>query len=357
MKLAIITQYWKKSPGGGIKTYLVNLVEELKRRNVKVNVLFKEGDDPENHQINGWKFFFSIKAFFVLGKMKPQVIHSHGIWSLLPGYLYKKCYKTRLIYTFHTQPVKKMSTFVKIFVQILLNGCDCVTFVSEGLKKKIEEIEELKFENTAITYAGVKSRVVSEREIKEFYKRYGIKDNSIVLLALGLTALPYKAEGAKLLIKAVKKLCDKYPNIILILTRQGTYSTELKDFAKNEGVADYVIFTGDVDNPYVPLAICDVYTHITLGEGLPLAVLEAMSMGKPIIATSIGGIPEAINDGNNGKLIKPDVDEIIENIECLLENETLAKGLGRNAKKRVEENFSWEKVAEKFIEIYKNKGD
>ena len=174
----------------------------------------------------------------------------------------------------------------------------------------------------------------------------------LVLLAQAFTANKLKAEGAKLLIKSVKKLRDKYPNLILILTREGSYSNKLKEFAKNEGIEDNVIFTGDLENPYLPLVICDIYTHTPIGEGLPLALLEAMSMRKPIIATSVGGIPEAIENGVNGILVEPDVDKIAEKIEYLLENREFAEELGRNAKKTAEATFTWEKAAEKFIEIY-----
>jgi len=259
-------------------------------------------------------------------------------------------YGVRLIHTFHTQPYKNFR-INKIF-QILLNKCDYITFVSKALKYKVEEFHGFKFKKIAITYAGIRSKEVSEESKKEFCEKFNLK-NSIVLLALGLTGIKYKAEGAKLLIKAVRKLRDKYPNITLILTREGLYSKELKEFAEKEKIDRNVIFTGDIDNPHVPLAICDIYTHISLGEGLPMALLEAMSMGKPIIATKVGGIPEAIEDGKNGILVEPDVNEIVEKIEYLLENKEFAEKLGRNAKKTAEEKFTWNKSADRFMEIYK----
>ena len=75
-------------------------------------------------------------------------------------------------------------------------------------------------------------------------------------------------------------------------------------------------------------------------------------MGKPILATPVGGIPEVIENGKNGVLIEPNVDKISKKIEYLLENKQLAEELGRNAKKTVEEEFKWEKTAEAFTEIY-----
>src|SRR5574341_416014 len=309
MRISIITNYWKNSPGGGIKTYLINLVNELKKReNFSVNVIFREGEDPENYKIAENKLLFSVKSFFVLKKIKPDLVLSQGTWyCLLAGYLCKMLYGSILIHTFHTEPESKLPLFRKLFMEFLLNRCDYVTFVSRGLENKTDGVWKLNLSSKrAITYAGINHKEVSDIDIKKFSEKFNVKNDQIVLLALGLTALSYKAEGVKILIKAVKILKNKYPKLVLVLTREGLYSNELKEFVRRENVQDYVIFTGDIDDPYVPLNICDIYTHISLGEGLPVALLEAMVMGKPIIATSVGGIPEAIEDNINGLLVEPD---------------------------------------------------
>ncbi len=206
MKVVMTTTYWKSSPGGGIKVYLINAVEELKRRDVDVEVIFREGSDsdPENYKIKEGKEFFPIKfvrAIFTLNKMMPNVVHSHGgmYYYLAAGYLLKIYRGTRLVYTFHTEPSDKLSPLKRLSLQFLLSRCDCVTFVSKMLKAKVKENWGLEFKKSAITYAGVKPQNVSEESKKEFRSRYNIKEDSRVLLALGLTALQYKAEGLKIL--------------------------------------------------------------------------------------------------------------------------------------------------------------
>lgn len=355
MKIVIITAYWKNSPGGGIVTYLANLVDEFKDRNLKPNVIFKFGLDPQNYHIKGSKITFSFKSYLLLKKIKPDIIYSQSTWySLLPGYIYKTIHGTKLIYTFHTQHMASLSFFGKILFQHMLDNCDYVTFVSEGMKQKNIDILNLNIKNSVITYAGVHiPQKVDEKEIKEFCDKFGIKEDSIVLLAIGLTALKYKAEGAKLLIKSIKLLKNKYPSILLILTRDAKYSNELKEFAISERISDSIIFTGNIDDPNVPLQLCDLYTHTPLGEGLPLAILEAMAMGKPIIATPAGGIPEAIEDGVNGLIVQPDAEQIAQKIEYLLENKALAEKLGENAQKTVRERFSWKSSADKFLKLAK----
>jgi glycosyltransferase involved in cell wall biosynthesis len=119
-----------------------------------------------------------------------------------------------------------------------------------------------------------------------------------------------------------------------------------------EGVSENIIFTGDIDDPNVPLQICDIYTHTPLGEGgVSLAVLEAMAIGKPIIATSVGGIPEIIEDGINGLIVQPEVDQIAQKIDYLLENKDLAAKLGENAQNKVKSKFNWRISADKFLSL------
>jgi len=357
MKVAIIANYWKNSSGGGVKTYLTNLVDALnKTGRVQTVVVFREGSDPENFKVSGNRFLFPVRAFLRLIKIRPDVIHSHGTWyCLMAGCLYKLFFRrARLIHTFHTQPAKeeKLPYFARLFLQTLINRCDVVTFVSESLKENIEKTWKLEFKKAEITYGGVKVKSVSEDERREFYERFIAKDRWPVLVSLGLTVLKYKAEGAKIAMLAVKFLREKYPKILLLLTRSGPYLDELKRFAEKEGIAEHVVFTGDIENPFTALEVCDIYLHITLGEGgLSMALLEAMAAGKPIVATPVGGIPEVISNGENGLLVEPDAKKIAEKIEYLLENPHIAEKLGESAK-RTAEKFTWEKTAERFLELY-----
>jgi len=354
MKIALITNYWKNSDGGGIKTYLVNLVDALQDKGADVSVLFREGDDPEHFCSGRNKVAFSLACYRQLRKIGPEVVYSQGTWyCLLPGVLYKKLHGCTLVHTFHTEPDRGLPLPARFFFQSLLNACDCVTFVSKKLQERVVEVDGLSFSKTAITYAGVRSGEVTEGEVERFREQYGISDDAIVLLAQAMTAHSLKAEGLKLLIQAVRILRETYPNIMLIATREGKYSDEVKAFAREMGVEEQVVFTGDVENPFVPLKMCDLYTHTPLGEGgVSVALLEAMAMGKPIVATSVGGIPEAITDGENGLLVAPDAELVAEKLDLLLRNSEYAERLGRCAKKTVEERFTWEQAAERYLDLY-----
>ena len=90
-----------------------------------------------------------------------------------------------------------------------------------------------------------------------------------------------------------------------------------------------------------------------IDEALGLVILEAMYYAKPVIATKKGGIPLAVKENETGLFVKPrNATDIAEKVNALFADEGKAKRMGENAKKIVEEKFTWEKIADRFINIY-----
>ena len=352
-KIVMIGSFWIGSNGGGIKKYLNNLVNGLIERKIDVSVIFSEGTDQRNYKIDGNFLIAFVEILWILHRLKPNVIHTHdNLAYIISAVFYKMIYKCKLIHTFHTDR-KRSSWIYKSLLKLFLERYDCATFVSKGLKAKLCGIYDLNPKVSYITYPGVDYNQPSNYHIKLFLDQFHLRGKYPILLANGLTALQQKAEGAKILIEAVKKLRYNYPNIMLILTREGAFSDELKEFAKIENIHENIVFTGDIDEIFIPLSLCDIYTHISLSEGLPLAILEAMSIGKPILATPVGGIPEAILDERGGILVSPNADQIANKINFLLQNPEFANKLGLNAITEWKKRFKVNNLIDSFILIYK----
>jgi len=100
------------------------------------------------------------------------------------------------------------------------------------------------------------------------------------------------------------------------------------------------------------LSEIDVYALVSGIDMSPLTLQEAQLMKKPVIATNVGGVPELMKDGETGFLVKKGKpEEIIEKLNILLNDNEKALEMGEMGRKFIEDNFSWEKVAEKFIKI------
>ncbi len=351
MKIILITNYWINSDGGGVKEYSKNLVSYLKKK-IEVKVIFRKGIDKSNYHLSTNKVLFLFQAINILKFEKPDVILCQGGWFTdLAALIYKFKNSKSIIKLFHTHFDSKMSFLKKKFYDFIYSKFDRIGFVSKGLKKNINTVANLKLDEKKIfiLYAGVKCDFPSKEEIEIFRKKFGIKKDNIYLLGLGLTALSAKKEGAKMLIKILYEVSKKYKNVNLILTRKGNYLNELKHYSYILGINDRIIFTGDLESPYPAIACSDIYTHITYGDGLPLSLLEAMYFEKPIVASNLAGIPEAIEDGYSGILIENNVKLIKKAIIRLIEDKSLRKKLSKNAKKVAIKNFSWKKTANDLI--------
>jgi glycosyltransferase involved in cell wall biosynthesis len=133
----------------------------------------------------------------------------------------------------------------------------------------------------------------------------------------------------------------------------GPYKRELVAYAARLGIGDRVTFTGfRLD---VPKLLAEVAVSVlpSLSEGLSNAILESMAAGVPVVATAVGGNPEAVQDGVTGLLVPPrDADSLARAISTLLEDRDLAARLGRAGRQRVVERFSDERMVRETEQFY-----
>jgi glycosyltransferase involved in cell wall biosynthesis len=111
---------------------------------------------------------------------------------------------------------------------------------------------------------------------------------------------------------------------------------------------------GNVLNAEKYNQLVDLFMLPTNYEGLPIVVIEAMRFGKPIVASNVGGINEAVIDGENGYTVQNDATAFAEKIQYILEDESLYKKFSANAYRRFRENLTVEKMLQGYMEIYKS---
>jgi glycosyltransferase involved in cell wall biosynthesis len=115
-----------------------------------------------------------------------------------------------------------------------------------------------------------------------------------------------------------------------------------------------VIFAGMRKDVPEILSVLNVFALPSLNEGLPMALLEAQGAQIPVVATSVGAIPDVLQDGVTGILIPPkDPQAMAEAIIMILSDKKLASGIAQKGFDRVKDHFSSEKMASKYLSIYK----
>jgi glycosyltransferase involved in cell wall biosynthesis len=188
-----------------------------------------------------------------------------------------------------------------------------------------------------------------------------LEKDALVILYCG-NWRPWK--GVDLLVESMPKVVGEFPKAKLLLAfgEPIDWYLDYRSFLRRRIIElkmeSHIIEMGLVQDINQLMAASDVvvapFRNTREISDLPLSILEAMSCGKPVIATKVGGVPEIIRDGENGLVIQPDNrSELEENLCFLLGNQDVARKLGQNASDYVFQNFGSDSVIERITKIYK----
>jgi glycosyltransferase involved in cell wall biosynthesis len=127
----------------------------------------------------------------------------------------------------------------------------------------------------------------------------------------------------------------------------------LRRLVRNLGLENQVHFAGFQESVFPYLAAMDVYVHPTLMEGFGIAVLEAMALRKPVVATTTGGLPEIVQDGETGLLVPPgDPDALAKVVSLLLRDSDHRMALGEAGRVRVATHFTMDAMMGRLTSCY-----
>lgn len=155
-----------------------------------------------------------------------------------------------------------------------------------------------------------------------------------------------------LLMQALSKIQDRPWTIDFI--GDGPLKEEMKQMSKQLGIADRTNFLGYQEDVASYLNKAHIFTLISNWEGFPCSILEAMRAGLPVIASDVGGVSESIQDGENGFLIpRGDVTVLKNQLQQLLDDPLLRKKMGTKGRKKYTQSFTFEKMAEKTLAVYR----
>jgi glycosyltransferase involved in cell wall biosynthesis len=134
---------------------------------------------------------------------------------------------------------------------------------------------------------------------------------------------------------------------------EGPERQALADLIAGEGVGDRVLLTGFRDDIPDVLGALDVAVSSSAFEGSPLAMMEFMEAARPIVATSVGGVPDLIDDGVHGRLVRAgDVEGLREALREMLDDREAARLMGERAQERRRREFDLEVVVRRFEALY-----
>jgi glycosyltransferase involved in cell wall biosynthesis len=189
-----------------------------------------------------------------------------------------------------------------------------------------------------------------EKNTTDIRKEFSLEEDDIVIGFIGRIVT---AKGLEYLLDALPYLKGEFKSIKLLIVGEGSLVEELKERAKKNNIFDNILFTGKRRDIPEILASINIFVMPSIAEGFPNALLEAMAMGKPIVTTEVGGIPEIVKNKFNGLLVPPrDTVSLSKAIKELISNDQLAAKLGQAASNLVHDNLSIKAIAQKWQSLY-----
>jgi glycosyltransferase involved in cell wall biosynthesis len=354
---------------GGAEILLSNLLPLLKCKGIDITIvsvsnkiglvdIFRKNNIPVySLDFNGT--IYQIKAILhasqnlksIIMKEKPDIIHSH---------LYTADLVTRiavgkrlpLISTLHSYDKwwlekRRLKSRIKTFLDYISGKLSKSFYiaVSKSVKDYACKALNISEDRIIVVYNGINPH----KFIVKDYQSYQI-NNQPLIIQVGRF---YKEKGHETSIKAMLIIKKYYPKAKLLLVGDGPLYSFIENEIKSLELINNIELLGVREDIPDLLLKADIFWMPSEWEGLPIACLEAMASGLPIIASAVGGLLEIISDGETGYLIpKGSYEQLAERSLRLFKDFDLRKKMGLMSRKIVERNFTIEKTAKEYISIY-----
>ncbi len=295
-------------------------------------------------------------AYRIIKKEEISLIHAH--WLLPQGFtgvFLKRIFKIPLLVTIHGSDLFPLKNAIfKKLQKFVAENADFITANTEATKKELlSRFPEAK-NKLAVIPMGIDTSLFK----KSIRKKPAKHSKSKILLFVGRLS---DQKGLQYLIDALPEIIGKEPAVKLLIIGEGPFKAELDKKIKENKVKGYVEFLGSMPASevakyynYADIFVLPSLSNKTGTEALGLALMEAMCSGCAVVGTNVGGIPSLIKNRFNGILVRQkDSKGLAAAILFLLKDKAKMKTFGDNASKFIRQNYSWDRIAEEFDEIYK----
>ena len=266
----------------------------------------------------------------VLRKVRPDIVHTNAPKAGVLGRLAARIFwrKAKVVHTFHglgfakEQGERQFKFFVWV-EKFCARFTDVLVFVSRKNAQEAKVLGIGKGVRTEIIRAGVNFNPILPLKFDPVAKKasFNIPPNAKVVLALA-NCKPLK--NPLHFVFAAYKVLNQMKNVYFIFTGDGPLREQVSHLVENLNIQKHVLFPGWRNDALELLAISDVYASVSLREGLPMSLLEAMSMRVPAVCYDVDGISEVITNNKTGFLVRPkDIDKFAEKLKVLLRHNPL----------------------------------
>lgn len=356
-----ILHVYSSNTAGGAEKMMIDLATALETRGLRNIITGPKGSyllqKAAEKKLTAYplKINGSFDPIGILGlrsivlKESVDVIHAHQGKVFWPCVFMKLFVKPRLKLVFHRHAQLPHSFYSRGHY----TSADKVIAISKAVAAGLIEREKVSPEKVRVVYNGIDTarfnRNVSGSAVRDEYSLNG----KFVIGTAAAMNRP-KGKGQEYLIRAAAELKGRFKDLRYLIVGDGEIMRELKKTAEDLGVSDIVHFAGYRENIENYMAAMDVFCLLSWDtEGLGQVMMEAQAMGKPVIGTNVGGVPETFLNGKTGLLIPPEnVSELAGAAAFFASDHPRAAAFGKAGEELVRRDFTIEKMAEAVASIY-----
>lgn len=306
--------------------------------------------------------FASLRSIYeILKRERPDIVHTHTakagtlgrIAAILAGVPIK-------IHTFHGHVLEgyfsPLKTAVFLWIEkILALFSQRIVVISDTIKDDIvKRLKIVKPSKCAVIPLGfdLDPFLSAENRRGIFRKKLGVDDETLLVGIVG-RLVPIK--NHRLFLDAARQVFNKklQKKVWFVVIGDGELRDELKDYAKNLGLDNRVIFTGwerDLASVYADL---DIVVLSSINEGTPVSIIEAMASAKPVISTDVGGVKDVVTNNENGFLVKSgSIEELSSRISELLLDDEKRRHFGLKGREAVRYRYSSQRLISDIKRLY-----
>jgi glycosyltransferase involved in cell wall biosynthesis len=312
-------------------------IEEL-----NVRVIEAEGIADSSFSIKGVK---SIDEIFKVEE--PDIVHTH---ASLSARIAAKRNNIKVVHTRHC--IEGEKKFLKKAVYRFVNNIlsDRVIGVSKAVCSNLEA-DGINTEKLRMVYNGIfPLKEISASEQQALRKKYNIGSENVVV---GMVARLEPVKNHEMFLEAAKVVDTICPEAVFMIVGAGSMEKKLRQKARRDGIEDKVIFTGYISDVNDIMNIIDIHVLTSEKEALSISLIEAMSLGKPVVATDSGGPGEVVENGKSGILVGVDDSvNLTMGIVRFIQRKDIRVEAGREGRRIVGEKFLAGDMARSIEEIY-----
>lgn len=333
------------------------LKEKLQEKNVRVYVVenLKRDISVIAEIKSSWKLLQ------IVWQERPDVLHLNSPKAAGFGAVAGRLRLTpKIIQTIHGWTFNEERNIfsyllIRFFSWITMLLCHKTIIIAKSEKKQALEMPMINSKKIVLIKNGIEPIKYIEKSIVQEalmsrtlkYKAQATTDT----IWLGTTAELNRNKGLEYAIKAVSKIKTPY---VYFIIGEGEERKNLENLIRQSGLENKVFLLGFVENANLYLKAFDIFLLTSEKEGLPYTILEAGQAGLPVLASAVGGIPEIIDDGENGILTrKGDISQITKGLDYFISKPKERKSFGTKLQKKIEKEFSLEEMIKKTITLYR----